>query len=358
MGFFIEEANLNNDTDTIIGLWKRNLSAHSSTAYSETIKKLDWYYKNNPYGYGKIWLLKTDDDNGTVVGTEGMGLRKIKVHNKYLEVGLTADLAVDTKYRTLGPALKLMKKVYEESNNGVGLIYGLPNNRAVVPTERVGFRLLGRMGRSIKILRHSKYIQKYIKWPFVSKILSFPVGFMMTMFSKETYCILPNDYVGVDISEFDAKFDVLWEEMSQNHKILSERTSKFLNWRYCECPTFDYKIYALINQTDQYLAGYIVYCQNTDNMIQIIDFSFKDGERAFDLLMSSFIKHMKKTNASSIALDFFGSSTVKTKMKKFGFIPRKEKRAIMVALKGDTELFDVLCDEESWFLTPGDEDNN
>jgi hypothetical protein len=64
------------------------------------------------------------------------------------------------------------------------------------------------------------------------------------------------DIVIREITEFDARFDHLWEQNANQHNIIQVRDSRHLQWRYFQIPLRKYRIF--IAERDGQLLCYMV----------------------------------------------------------------------------------------------------
>lgn len=355
MGYWLDSIDLDAGAAKIPSLWKSNFTDRSADELSLLRDKYNWYYQGNPYKHGKSWLLK-NGKNSEAVGTAGIGYRKLKVKGRSVLTGLAADFSVNKSHRSLWPAIILMRKVYEQVGNGVEVVYGLPNELAVVPMKRVGFHLMGYMVRYAMMLNAENYLKKYVSNNLLVSTLSKPFNTILRARSMGRRTGLLAGHATTNIENFDIGFDNLSEAMSDRFAILCDRSSQFLDWRYRQCPTRHYKTFCL-KDPGKSLLGYIIYYLAGGDRIFIADMAFKN-DQVLDILLAMFVVEMRNKKMSLISLGFFGSSDIKRKLVDFGFRPRQERRAIVLTAGDDKGLLSIMKNEENWYMTSGDEDNN
>jgi hypothetical protein len=56
------------------------------------------------------------------------------------------------------------------------------------------------------------------------------------------------------VDKFESAFDLLWEDTKSRFRLSVERSSRFLNWRYCQHPFYSYLILSCEDQDD--LVGF------------------------------------------------------------------------------------------------------
>src|SRR5262249_28885102 len=102
----------------------------------------------------RCWLLLAGDQ---VVGTAGLGLRRLFLDGVTAQVGLASDFAVDPEHRSVQPALQLQKAVLACLGDDLPLIYGLPNRKSSAVFRRLGYQEVGTLRRFVKVLRVGPY---------------------------------------------------------------------------------------------------------------------------------------------------------------------------------------------------------
>ena len=147
--------------DTLMGLWRRNLGIRPDIDLSA---RLRWYYLDGPEGPGRVMLLvATGPEGETVVGCEGIGVRRFAVAGQPgpVRAGLLGDLAVERSHRTLMPALSLVRASRNVARE-LTMHYGFPNAAAAPLFERIGYRTLGTLTRWVRVIRHGSYIERVL----------------------------------------------------------------------------------------------------------------------------------------------------------------------------------------------------
>src|SRR5258708_7605187 len=155
--YAVVPAHLEKDKQVVIDLWRRNLT---DLDYLE--EKYDWHFLNNPSGPGQIWIREAD---GQPIGTAALGVRSLKLRNKFTAAGVACDLAVDKGHRFLQPAVMLERAVMSSAGAQLQILYGIPNTAAVSVMKYVGYREFCPLHRYAKALRVSQYLRRFAKFP-------------------------------------------------------------------------------------------------------------------------------------------------------------------------------------------------
>jgi len=348
MSYSILKVNLEESKGDIINFWKRNFPAWPE-------KKFTWFYKNNPCGRAACWVIK-DTKTDAVAGSTAIFPRKVFVKGECLSGGITGDFGVDRKYRILGPALQLQKAGISESNrNHFDFLYGYPNGKSEPVQRRAGFKVIGSTYRMVKILRSQDYLERYTTLPFVPKLLSKPVDLAMRLLSKESYYRRREDFRFEVLSNFDKRFDDLWQKASSHYSIIGERTSEFLNWRFTQCPYKTYSIFALTRKEINEIHGYIVYYVVRNN-VYIADLLVVDMNNYIDALVSEFLLLQRKEKHCSVSFLYFGNQDFVNTLKKYMFDVRDSNRKIVAHIDANSPFSSYILDENNWYLTEADND--
>jgi hypothetical protein len=346
MNYEVKEANIAKDKQLILDFWRIHFPDRS-------LKRFEWIYQNGPYGFGSCWTV-TQENNPEIIGTVAFFPRVFFKNGKKCLGGITGDFGVAPNHRILIAALKLQKFLIRSiPEKHIDFLYGVANKNSKGVQKRAGFFVLGNMIGMTKILKSKTYIIKYVKSGVFAKIIGVIVDFFLKIFSREIFKIIPRNYQYSIANSFDGRFDVLWKEAPNFYTIIGERTSKFLNWRFANCPLNKYKVFCLKNINEDNLVGYIVFSIK-DNTIQISDILSLSSTN-LDILIYSFIKYARKENARSISISFFGGTFLKNKLKRYQFILRNTEMSFIVFSNVQCKAKKIL-DPSKWFFTDADND--
>jgi hypothetical protein len=347
--YVVRPADLERDRDAVVAVWARNLRSHDSAAHAA---KYDWYYRQNPLGPGRLWVLEAGA-GGPVVGTSGLGLRRLCVGGKLVMAGVASDFAVDVAHRVLRPAMSLQKGVIASMDGGgIGVIYGLPNEKSLPVFKRLGYNADVGMSRFVKVLRVERFLRAKVKVGIARRALAGLADLGLRIASRETR---RPTRAGVltELGDFDARFDELWDRTKSGFEIAGERTSAFLRWRYARCPLRRYRVLALTRDgggADD-LLGYAVCTAGTDEQVTLIDLWAGNSPGLRDDLLAGVIGWARSQRAASVASVVAGVRFVEEGLLGFGFRPRGS--GPMVAVNPPE-----AAPQAKWYFTLGDEDYN
>ncbi|OQW31028.1 MAG: hypothetical protein A4E19_20920 [Nitrospira sp. SG-bin1] len=332
----------------ILDTWKENLLDPPSTP-----EKFVWYYQKNPLGKGQCWLL-LEKDSGEFIGTAGLGLRAVEIGGRRLMVGLASDFAVKRRHRTIGPAVMLQKTLAAELGKSLPAIYVIPNKAATPIMQLCGFKKVGQLIRYVKVLNVGTYV--YERFPhksFVSMI-SKPIDYLMNLTSQDAWYSCPVNRVFKPMSAFDNRFDELWERARGGFRIIGERNSQFLRWRYEDCPTAKFGVFGLLDRSEQQLHAYIV-SYHRGKSLNLADLFF-DSPEALKAILLLFLKEMRHQGQRSVNIAMMAPTSILRVLTDIGFLPRGEARSFLVHSKMDQTMNQIMESPDNWYLLSGDND--
>lgn len=351
--FNIKKADFEKNRNHIFSIFEKNKVRNSQS-------KFQWNYINCPAGKTLCYLVE-DENSQEFIGSTSLFKRKFKVIDKNVTGAVAGNLCVNPDHRLLLPALKLVKASQVESaKEDIKFIYSFPNQNSVGISE--GYSKIGEFNKFLKVLKITNSAKKYIPFYTIARPFLAVLNILIKIFSKETFYKNVKGLT-IDMPEsFDNRFDSLWEKASKQHTIIGIRTSDFLNWRYIEPPDKNYKIFCLVNKSNE-IVGYIVYTIEKD-ICKIVDMLFLQNNNVLDSLLVQFSNTMRKKGLGYIYIVFFGDSKIKKIFEKFNFLFMKKFNNVFskiiespfLVYCSDKTLGPVLFDEEYWHIFLGDSD--
>ncbi|HUV30014.1 MAG TPA: GNAT family N-acetyltransferase [Acidobacteriota bacterium] len=349
MSYPIYRADLHKDKRDYINFWKRHFPGWQEQKY-------DLFYENNPRGQAGCWIARDPEDD-SVIGASAVFPRQMLIHGKPKLSGIAGDLAVSTVCRGHGTAKMLQKVLITEYGQlGLAFLYATANVVSERVAQAVGFRIVGRTVRMVKILRSREYIRKYLRLGFLTRAASGLVDWTLKLVSPDTRYKGSTQYTFEILREFDGRFDDLWREASPHYAIIGERTSSFLNWRFAACPYKSFSVFALTAESTGAVVAYIVYHTIHGNNIHIADLFSMRSPDVLNALLSEFIRYQRMQNADTITLCYFGDRTIVDTFKRYGFSPRADNRKIVVHIDPTLPHAAAVMDANNWHYLDGDND--
>jgi hypothetical protein len=352
-------------------------------------KNYRWTYEGNPAGQAITFLVR-DNDSTEYVGClsmfprkfsiDGINLRvavladmfvskehrrsaifprKFSVDSKDPRAGLPEDLFVSKEHRVVAPSAKLVNEVISiVQEDRFDLLYAaFPNKKSDPCFKRSGFNRLGPTTRIAKVVKTSEQLQKRRFCKYLIRPVSVLLDVALKLFAFETWYRFKGGFVCEEMSNFDERFDNLWMRSKSRFRVVSERSSELLRWKYVEQPDTEFKIYAIFNSKKTELKGYIVTLVDGISIL-IKDLVLPEDKTTARIFVSNFLRHVKKHPQSSIVLNFLENKEIVGFLKIFGFVKRPSDRAAYYYCSERLlKRFPVLEDLEAWLLTNFDMDN-
>jgi hypothetical protein len=327
MEYVVRRADVERDADAIVAVWARNLKSHDEAQHR---RKFDWYYRHNPLGPGKCWLLEPAG-GGAPVGTAGLGLRRVRLRDGTTRLaGLASDFAVDAEHRSLRPAMLLARSVAATAGREVDFIYGLPNSRSAGVFRRIGYVLDATLMRYVKVLRSERFLRTRLKSSLVRRPLALVADVATRTASPETWSRRRGAVLD-ELDRFDERFDALWPRVAAaGGGGGAERTAAFLNWRYVHCPLHRYSRLALFSDARRSdLLGYAVCVLQEDEQAAVIDL-LADPRLAVDDLLAEVVRWARRRGAASVACELHGAPATEAALSRLKFKYRGETTSLAI----------------------------
>jgi hypothetical protein len=356
----IECADIEKDRQAILAVWKRNLP---STDKLE--EKFDWHFLNNPSGTGRCWKLEAD---GELVGVTSLGMRHVKIGSSVLTGGVSCDLAVDKKHRFLQPALMLNKAVLASTDPHVSIVYGFPGSPAAAVMKRAGYGELCFVDRYAKVLRVSPHLRRLTGFSRLGPVMGGFIDFgyaALSSFSEGSR----GDYASEVLTDFDGRFDELWDRVKDERAVLTVRDSKFMRWRYQECPLKEYVTIGLLSKDRSTLQGYLV-CYVDGEYATCVDAFAAAEAHVFRCLILAWIDWARQRSLTSLSIKCSADRVLLDALKSSRFSRRTVPGSSVTSDQNDSELSGALIAHwapaapidaniaAQWYFTGGDQPYN
>jgi hypothetical protein len=167
------------------------------------------------------------------------------------------------------------------------------------------------------------------------------------------------------IGEFGSEFDALWSEAGKDYTNIAVRDAKFLSWRFVQCPTRRYDIFAA--RGGGRLAGYLVgtltrfsglrWAMIADMLVP----ATPSGRNAAAVLIAAFTRHARASGADIAASLMLRHAPAASALRRNGYLAvpsRLMPREFPILLQWNSpqEPPPGVFDPRNWYLTMGDYD--
>lgn len=330
--------------EAMLDLWRRGL-----THAEKPERKFDWYYGGNPSGVPLVEFL-VHAGTGQRVGVASAGLRRMRLGDRELRGGSMVDFVVDPAHRTFFPAITLQKGICRQALATFDLLFGLPNAKSEAAVKRVGYRQVGLLQRSVRILRAEHYLSRHLP-ASLSKTVS-PIIDAARLASLRVQSLAASGYRTEWLDRPDDRFDELWMRTAGAERIIGVRDRTFLDWRFARCPVGTHRFFTVQSRKARRLVAYAA-CERVGDVVHIRDFLVAPGRPdALTRLLSELAREAHGEGAASLSIEFLGPRHLQHHLAANGFVER-ESHPFYAVLPGDLAR---LADTEHWYITGADDD--
>jgi GNAT superfamily N-acetyltransferase len=312
----------------------------------------DWRYLRRPNGLDPI-IVWAENGEGRKIGALSLIPHHYMVNNSAALVGVLGDISVAKDWRGKGIAHRMFSYLSEtEAVRKLSASLVLPNEAASGPLAKANWQTISTMERHVKFFKVEKKFLQLFRVSWLSKLAAFPFNMLLKVLSLETYAHAVDGYNGMIVSEFDDRFDALWNDAEKEGMCIGTRNKHYLTWRYANHPLIHYRIFTLTHHS--MLCGYIIFHYSEDTCY-IDDIFFIDKNRYPYYLLVFYLKHIRTTDSSKIIFSMNNNDFFNLKLLKFGFIKRPSNWSSMILIH-DIKAEAFLLEGNNWFLTAGDKD--
>ena len=312
----------------------------------------DWQYLHNPDGEAIVIVAKDNEKSNSIIGVESILPMNLMINQKVVKASLSCNSYVDPNYRKKGIFSKLISLVKNESMiNNISCIYGVANNNSFNSFMKKDSREISNLPILFRPLRLSNYF-------------SFTLGNFLHIFDNIWKIKKSNNPNIIQFNDcFDESFEILCKKANQRIPIIQYRTKEYLNWKYKDHPTREYRTFVL--KENSILQGYIVTRKimgNKKSKGVIVDFlvdSNTNPEKIKDLINIALEDFWNSDVSGVVAV--CGPSTLEYQLlSKTGFkiIPKfiKPRSSHFILINSDKGNLNQLSNYENWFFSFGDSD--
>ena len=311
----------------------------------------DWKYEHNPFG--KTLLLVGEKTDRELVGLGIFMPWTLRRNSGVIGACQWIDLVVSFSYRGQGiPNKVLQDGLNEFRNNNSPVCFAFPNANSVpVHNENKGF-LLGYIIRYVKPLQTGYLIKRFIKAPFLTRLVSIVADFFLVFCSRETWHGSSHRYAVERAFACGSDFDEFWQRFREKFSsvIATEKTKEYLNWKYINTPKANRQVYCA--KKDGRIEGFIV-LEATERLGYIIDAAAIDAV-VLECLISFALKAFRQSKKDSAIFVCLENNVFLNVFKRFGFVEREGKKHFYIYLDENMPDKEYFQDSRNWFVTIGD----
>jgi len=340
----VRPAVLAKDRDAILSVLARNLTN------AGTQRRFDWLYRSNPAGPSLVWVAE-DCKTGEIVGTSAAHPKKLVMDGKVETVLNLSDFAFERAYRTIGPALKLLRASLAPIEEGHFVAsYDHPSPSMAALYVRLGRAALGPWRRYARRLRVDDLAHKRFGDRRVVDVALLGVHLAVRLRDR----LIDGRSQGVDLvsglpptGEID-RLDSEW----QTSRFRLARSAAYVKWRFFENVTGKHEIIGAYGKGGR-LRGYVVYRDVDRDTIKVLDLVAPGDDRVARALLGAVlgVAHARRTRG--LAVTTLAGGQAERQLVSLGFWKREDGPGVVIWSKDARH---GLYDPAEWWLVEGDED--
>ena len=217
-----------------------------------------WKFKDNPSRTNLIIVGEIDD---RIIGCDHSFFTRIKVGSSIMLCRQGLDAAIHPDFRGIGIYSRIFKMKDElDSKLNIGLTYGATSNQILIkrgsrtnlPIFPYPVIIITRINDINLHMRKNNIRGLWKKYAFHAVRILNKIEVYLTSSPKK-----PQSRIEIsEVDKFDGQIDIFWSKIKNDYNFITERSSEYLNWRYCDPRGGGY----IIKQAkeDDEIIGYIV----------------------------------------------------------------------------------------------------
>ncbi len=344
MNVRIRPVDFASDRERLTAVLQRNLGD------LDHARRFQWLYQKNPAGRAWSWFAyESKSDN--VVGVASLIPRDVWMAGHIVRCGQVGDFAIDSGFRSLGPALMLQKATFGPVNSGhLSFCYDCPPHAAGMSTfQRLGMKPVCRLERFVRLLRLDRIFAQKIGPGILSKTLALAGNSALPYLF--TARVSKSVQIKVLTTPFDEEFTRLDKELRAfNTTVQYCRSAADLNWRFREDPLRRYEV--LTAREHGSLQGFLVFFRAGKD-ISIVDIFARPAQGVVEALVGALIKQVRNESIESLQFSVSERHPHRVALMNSGFRVRSVAAAVVVYSGAASDRASKLP-PESWALTHAD----
>ncbi|KQX97330.1 hypothetical protein ASD22_08605 [Rhodanobacter sp. Root480] len=312
------DANIDQDSALAVDVWEGNLGW--TGRFPEMYKA---FYVDCPMGQPILKLLRYEPTR-VVVGTAGVGPRRILWKGREIRAGVGAHLCVTQAHRSVKPALLLLRSCVEAAHGHFDVVYGLPRPKGAAIYKLGGIKIGGYLIRRVKILRHENYAAR-----FLPRLLAIPAGRLLDLICRIRDLARHAGKSAAPSAEWadtvDPRMGELWENTDHGDGWTTIRDTETLRWRFDRLPSTKRRYLLLGSAPGATLSAWFACDTNPRDasILTVNDFWSNNGVNAIDpIAIRTLCSAVRDAGFHALELRFTGSEQAQRSWTTEGFVER------------------------------------
>ena len=340
--------------DTDIGNMTNLISQNLNTGDELAARSINWSYMCNPLMNAEGLALLDESTDCNMIGMINLSYRHFLFKNKQIVACVFGDLVVESKHRSLMPALMLLREAIKVALDKTSLVYSFPNKKSVNVALRAGFEKLGKMTRYVYVVSHRDYLDRIIKWKPLADILAFTLDNYKSLLGLIFKYTIYNGYHISNKSLTSDELQFLVANSVLSKYLTAHRSCEFITWRYHKNPFNSFISLKCLDNSSSAVCGYAI-LEKSDKLLHIRDIYAID-EKSFSAMLYFCVKISRSMSIPAVSLGYFGNERIKDLILDSGFIARESDRSVVIKYRDADNSIDYF-NTNNWYLVDGDEDH-
>ncbi len=340
----LREADPSADRELILGVLRRNLPEAASG------KRYEWLYLGNPCGTARAWLAE-DAETGEVVGTSAAHPRQVRVEGRVVNALCLGDFAIDAAYRSLGPALSLLKATLEPIRGGeYAFSFDFPSESMLALHRRAGGVELAKSRRSVRLLAMAPALRRRWGDHLVSRAVGGIANAALRV--RDALARTPGGLRVAVQEEIGGEFDELDRKLADRFPVQGVRSAAFVRWRYAEHTEVAHEILCARRAAE--LAGYAILRLTSPDVVSLVDCFAPDDADVHRALLVKVVRRARELGADAVSATAPAGSPAADLLDRLGFVARELQAGPVVVAAGG--VVPAVQKAQNWWMLEGDRD--
>ena len=314
-------------------------------------ERLAWLYGTNPCGPALVWLAEVEG-SGEPVATSAAHRRRFRIDGRDALALNLSDFAIDAGYRTLGPALGLLRATLAAvAEGGFAFSYDVPSESMLALYKRLGCVELGRMERRVRPLSLHPALERRIG-P-AARLLALPFDAALRV--RDALAPTPKGLAVAPLAGgFGPDFDALEEREAPRCRVRGTRSAAYLDWRYARHTMWPHE--TLCARRGGALQGFLVWRNADQGVLSIAELVDGGDLGVARALVKALALLGRARGATALSVEALQGSPAAERFEELGFVKRGEGPGPVVYLPPGSPLAPGLLEARHWWFLSGDRD--
>ena len=311
-----------------------------------------WFYKNNPAGPAIIWVAEADNK---IIGHAAHVPIRMKIGNQESIGALGVDSMTHPEYQRQGILKKLQEKISESSvEHGICFSVGTCLSQIMPIYKKLQIIEICDQHLLMKVTSWGMLLKRRFRIPY---FLGNIFGYIWEFITNHT-SLTDNSNIEIDqIFTFEKSINEFWQKASIQKEIMVIRDMEYLNWRYCENPQEDYRIFVAKREED--IIGYMVLKLDKIDPTRgcIMDLlTLPNNNIVIEALIRKAIPYFKDNGVLIISCFMLPDTQYYQILKKLGFFRWNSDLHFDIDIYNQKLSEEFVTNPKNWYFVRGDTD--